>query len=90
MDAAEKGNTPFSREIPVFASTLAIYIYLLFYLPSGVAHLWETLRDLFEKPDQWRFENGQDIVALFMRLGWESTAILVPAFVLMASFGISA
>ena len=90
MDAAEKGNTPFSREIPVFASTLAIYIYLLFYLPSGVAHLWETLRDLFEKPDQWRFENGQDIVALFMRLGWESTAILVPAFVLMASFGIGA
>lgn len=90
MEAAEKGNTPFSREIPVFASTLAIYIYLLFYLPSGVAHLWETLRDLFEKPDQWRFENGQDIVALFVRLGWESTAVIVPAFVLMASFGIGA
>jgi flagellar biosynthesis protein FlhB len=90
MEAAEKGNTPFSREIPVFASTLAIYIYLLFYLPSGVAHLWETLRDLFEKPDQWRFENGQDIVALFMRLGWESTAIIVPAFILMGAFGIGA
>jgi flagellar biosynthesis protein FlhB len=89
-EAAEKGNTPFSREIPVFASTLAIYIYLLFYLPSGVAHLWETLRDLFEKPDQWRFENGQDIVALFMRLGWESTAIIVPAFILMGTFGIGA
>ena len=89
-EAAEKGNTPFSREIPVFASTLAIYIYLLFYLPSGVAHLWETLRDLFEKPDQWRFENGQDIVALLMRLGWESTAIIVPAFILMGTFGIGA
>ncbi|MBX9456620.1 MAG: flagellar biosynthesis protein FlhB [Rhizobium sp.] len=89
-EAAEKGNTPFSREVPVFASTLAIYIYLLFYLPSGVAHLWETLRDLFEKPDQWRFENGQDIVALFIRLGWESSAVLLPAFVLMASFGIGA
>lgn len=89
-DAAEKGNTPFSREIPVFASTLAIYIYLLFYLPSGVAHLWETLRDLFEKPDQWRFENGQDITALFVRLGWESTSVIVPAFILMGSFGIIA
>jgi flagellar biosynthetic protein FlhB len=89
-EAAEKGNTPFSREIPVFASTLAIYVYLLFYLPSGVAHLWETLRDLFEKPDQWRFENGQDIVALFVRLGWESTAIILPAFVLMATFGVGA
>jgi flagellar biosynthesis protein FlhB len=90
MEAAEKGNTPFSREIPVFASTLAIYIYLLFYLPSGVAHLWETLRDLFEKPDQWRFENGQDVVALFVRLGWESTAIIVPAFILMGTFGLGA
>lgn len=89
-EAAEKGNVPFSREVTVFASTLAIYIYLLFYLPAGVAHLWETLRDLFEKPDQWRFENGQDIVALFVRLGWESSALVVPAFVLMAMFGVGA
>ena len=89
-EAAEKGNTPFSREVTVFASTIAIYIYLLFYVPSGVAHLWETLRDLFEKPDQWRFENGQDIVALFIRLGWESSAIVLPAFILMASFGMAA
>lgn len=89
-EAAEKGNVPFSREITVFASTLAIYIYLLFYLPSGVAHLWETLRDLFEKPDQWRFENGQDVVALFIRLGWESSAVVAPAFILMALFGVGA
>lgn len=89
-EAAEKGNTPFSREIPVFASSLAIYVYVIFYLPAGVAQLWETLRDLFEKPDQWRFENGQDIVALFIRLGWESGAIIVPAFVLMGAFGIVA
>ncbi|UVC09928.1 flagellar biosynthesis protein FlhB [Rhizobium sp. TH2] len=89
-EAAEKGNVPFSREVTVFASTLAIYIYLLFYLPAGVAHLWETLRDLFEKPDQWRFENGQDIVALFVRLGWESSALVAPAFVLMAMFGVAA
>jgi flagellar biosynthesis protein FlhB len=89
-DAAEKGNTPFSREVTVFASTVAIYIYLLFYVPAGVAHLWETLRDLFEKPDQWRFENGQDVVALFVRLGWESTSIILPAFILMATFGVAA
>ncbi|RYE52402.1 MAG: flagellar biosynthesis protein FlhB, partial [Rhizobiaceae bacterium] len=89
-EAAEKGNTPFSREIPVFASTVAIYIYLLFYVPSGVAHLWESLRDLFEKPDQWRFENGQDVVALFIRLGWDTTSVVFPAFILMASFGIGA
>jgi flagellar biosynthetic protein FlhB len=87
-EAAEKGNVPFSREVTVFASTLGIYIYLIFYLPSGVAHLWDTLRSLFEKPDQWRFDTGPDVVALFMRLGWESTAIVAPAFILMAAFGV--
>jgi flagellar biosynthetic protein FlhB len=88
-DAAEKGNVPFSREITVFASTLGIYVYLLFYLPSGVARLWDSLRDLFDKPDQWRFDNGPDIVALFMRLAWDSSAIVFPAFILMAAFGVA-
>jgi flagellar biosynthetic protein FlhB len=88
LEAAEKGNVPFSREVTVFASTLGIYIYLLFYLPSGVGHLWDTLRALFEKPEQWRFNSGPDIVALFMRLGWESTSVVAPAFILMATFGI--
>lgn len=88
-EAAEKGNVAFSREITVFASTLGIYVYLIFYLPAGMAHLWETLRDLFEKPDQWRYDNGPDIVALFIRLAWDSSAVVVPAFVLMAGFGIA-
>ena len=35
-DAMEKGNTPFSREITIFASTLAIYLFLVFFmLASG-------------------------------------------------------
>jgi flagellar biosynthetic protein FlhB len=89
-DAAEKGNVPFSREVTVFASTLGIYVYLLFYLPAGVAHLWEILKDLFEKPDQWQINNGSDVVALFMRLGWEASAMVVPAFILMAIFGVGA
>jgi flagellar biosynthetic protein FlhB len=87
-DAAEKGNVPFSREVTVFASTLGIYVYLIFYLPPGIARLWDSLRDLFDKPDQWRFDNGPDIVALFMRLAWDSSAVVVPAFILMASFGV--
>jgi flagellar biosynthesis protein FlhB len=87
-EAAEKGNVPFSREVTVFASTLGIYIYLIFYLPSGVASLWDTLRSVFEKPDQWRFDTGPDVVALFLRLGWESTAIVAPAFILMAAIGV--
>ena len=47
-DAMEKGNTPFSREITIFASTLAIYLFLVFFLPGGLARMNETLRDFFE------------------------------------------
>jgi flagellar biosynthetic protein FlhB len=89
-EAAEKGNVPFSREITVFASTLGIYVYFVFFLPNGVAKLWDTLRGVFEKPEQWRFETGTDIVALFGRVFWESAAIVTPAFILMAAFGIAA
>jgi flagellar biosynthesis protein FlhB len=89
-EAAEKGNVPFSREVTVFASTLGIYCYLIFYLPSGVAQLWDTLRGVFEKPEQWRFDNGPDVVALFKRLAWEASAIVAPAFILMALFSVGA
>jgi flagellar biosynthetic protein FlhB len=89
-EAAEKGNVPFSREITVFASTLGIYVYFVFFLPSGVSKLWDTLRAVFEKPEQWRFETGTDIVALFGRVFWESAAIVTPAFILMAAFGVAA
>jgi len=88
-EAAEKGNVPFSREITVFSSTLGIYIYFVFYLPAGIAKLWDTLIGVFEKPEQWRFDNGQDIVALFGRIFWESSAVVVPAFILMATFGVA-
>ncbi len=87
-DAAEKGNVPFSREITVFASTMAIYVYLIFYLPSGVSHVTEVLRDIFEHPEQWHFETSPDVVALFVRLGWEAGVLVLPAFILMMAFGL--
>ena len=53
-DAAEKGNVPFSREAPLFASALAFY-RLFGILPAGRRRQQdgETLQDLFEQPDQW-------------------------------------
>ena len=88
MDAAEKGNVPFSREVTVFASTLAIYVYLIFYLPDGISHMMDVLRDLFEHPEQWRFESAPDVLALFIRLGSESASLVAPALILMMVFGL--
>ncbi|TCL75600.1 flagellar biosynthesis protein FlhB [Rhizobium sp. BK251] len=89
-DAAEKGNVPFSREAPIFASTAAIFLYLLFFAPNGVSHMGEILRDLFEQPDQWKLETGPDVISLFVRLGWAMAALLGPAFILFIIFGLGA
>ncbi|MCM2396098.1 flagellar biosynthesis protein FlhB [Rhizobium sp. S95] len=87
-DAVEKGNTPSSREVPIFASSLAFYIYLVFFVPSGVARLGESLRDLFEQPDQWKISTSTDVVSLFTHLGWEMSALFLPAAVLFLLFGV--
>ncbi len=89
-DAAEKGNTPFAREVPVFASTVAIYIFLVFFLPGGIMRVAESLRDLFEQPEAWDLETSTDVVALFRHLGWEAGAMLLPVLVMMMLFGIAA
>ena len=87
-DAAEKGNIPFSREVTVFASSVAFYIYLVFFVPSGIARITETLKDLFEQPDQWQIETGPDVFSLITHLGWEMGTLLLPAFALFFAFGI--
>lgn len=87
-DAMDKGNVPVSREVAIFASSLAFYIYLVFFVPDGVARLGETLRDLFEQPDQWHITSASDVVSLFVHLGWSAAALLVPVMSLFIFAGL--
>ncbi len=87
-EAAEKGNVPVSREVTLFASILAFYIFLVFFLPSSAARLGETLKDLFEQPDQWTLENSSDMVSISSHLGWAMAAFLAPAMLLFIIFGL--
>lgn len=87
-DAAEKGNVPFSREVTVFASALAVYVYLVFFLPTRLAQMSESLRDMFEQMDQWRLENAPDVVSMFTHVAWAASAVLAPIFILLLTFGI--
>ncbi|WP_099863953.1 flagellar biosynthesis protein FlhB [Pararhizobium haloflavum] len=89
-DAMEKGNIPFSREVPIFASALAILVFFVFFLPMGAKSLTGSLVDIFEKPEELRLTTGQDAVYLFHHLFFETSAVLLPAFALMMAFGIAA
>lgn len=87
-EAAEKGNVPVSREVPLFASMLAFYVYLVFFLPSGFAQISQVLKDLFDRPEQWHMENTQDMVSLGVHLGWAMASFLSPAMILFILFGL--
>ena len=89
-DAIDKGNVPVSREVAAFASALALYIYIVFFMPDGIIHLGETLKDLFEQPDQWRLGTAPDVVSLFVHLGWSAAGLLVPVFALFIVAGLIA
>ncbi|MFD1744817.1 flagellar biosynthesis protein FlhB [Rhizobium helianthi] len=89
-DAAEKGNVPFSKEVTIFASSLAFYFYLVFFLPSRTAQLGESLKDIIEQPDQWPLENASDLLSISVRLGWDVAGFLLPAMIMFCLFGLVA
>ena len=88
-DALEKGNTPFSQEVTLFATSVAILVYLIFFAPSAAGRLAFSLKDIFEKSDEWQLNNGADALALFRQLFFEMGTVLIPAFVLLMLFGIA-
>ncbi|MFJ6327447.1 MULTISPECIES: flagellar biosynthesis protein FlhB [unclassified Rhizobium] len=89
-ETQEKGNVPHSKEATLFATMLATVIYVTFFLPARMGRMGEVLRDLFEKPDQWKLETGPDAISLFIRLGWEVANMVLPAMVLFMTFGVGA
>lgn len=87
-DAAQKGNVPFSKEVTLFASSLAFYCFMLFFVPSSIGKLAESLKDILEKPDQWQIENASDVVSLAVHLSWVVAAFLLPVMVMFTIFGL--
>jgi flagellar biosynthesis protein FlhB len=84
----EKGNTPFSREATLFAAALAVYVYLIFFLPTGLLRLGESLKDFFGQADQWRIETGPDVTSIFAFIARAAAGVIVPAFLLLMIFGL--
>ncbi len=87
-DAIEKGNTPFSREVTMFASVVATYIFIVFFLPQGFSTVAESLKDIFEQPEAWRIDTATDVVALVSHLLWKASALMTPFFTLLIVFGV--
>lgn len=88
-DAAEKGNVPFSREVPIFASALAFYCYLVFFVPDGVGEIATTMKDLFSQPEQWSLSSRPDAVSLLSHIILAIAYLVMPALLMFIVFGLT-
>ena len=85
-DAMEKGNLPFSREAPIFASFLAFVTFALFFAYDAILHLATFLATFLERPNEWRLETELDAISLYQVVFFEiARAILVVMSLLVAA-----
>src|SRR4051812_16706079 len=89
-DAIEKGSVAFSREGTLFASLGPILLSLSFFAAGPAIGLAETLRLFLDKPSEFAFEKGSDIIPLL----WEVVALAgkfaLPFILLLAGAGLAA
>ncbi len=83
-----EGQYPASTEASLFASSLAFYVYLVFFAPDGAKRLGESLKDVIERPEQWRLNTAGDLVSLGLHLAKEAGALLLPAAIMFIIFGL--
>ncbi|GHC64653.1 flagellar biosynthesis protein FlhB [Limoniibacter endophyticus] len=89
-DALEKGQTPFSKELPAFASLLAILVFFVFFMSGNVFSLTEFMQSLIERPEEWSLATDQDAEALYRGVVMQIAAAVAAPLILLASFSLCA
>ncbi len=88
-DSVEKGQTPFSKETPLFASFVAILLFVFFFAYGTAIQLGEFLATFLEKPDDWLLNNNADAIGLSQMVFMEIARALVVIFAMMMVFGLA-
>jgi flagellar biosynthetic protein FlhB len=89
-DAIEKGNIPFSREAPMFASILGILLVLAFVARGTTKALTEKLSLFVNRPEDFRLDSGADAVALIHAVALEVGQFLIPTIAILAGCSLAA
>ncbi|MCR4268340.1 flagellar biosynthesis protein FlhB [Nitratireductor sp. ZSWI3] len=89
-DSVEKGQLPFSREAPVFASFLAMLAFALFFAQDSAVRLGSFLSIFLERADGWKLETQADAVAIYQLVFIEIAKVVGILMVLLVAGGISA
>ncbi|MGO4707433.1 flagellar biosynthesis protein FlhB [Microvirga sp. 2MCAF38] len=88
-DAIEKGNIPFSKEAPIFASIIGMLIVLSFVATQSVSTLTEKLALFIDHPRSFSLQSGADATLLFQALALEIGRFLTPIITILAACGLA-
>lgn len=89
-DALNKGQTPYSREAPAFASLLAILAVLGLVAADATADLVRVLARFLDNSADLRLEEGTDATALALKLYSATAIFLLPIVSVLAAAGVAA
>jgi flagellar biosynthetic protein FlhB len=83
-DALEKGNIPFSREAPMFASFIGFLLVLAFNAKSGVQSLSSKLSIFIDRAHDFHLDSSTDANTLIFAIASEVGLFLMPIVLLLA------
>ncbi|KQO63967.1 flagellar biosynthesis protein FlhB [Methylobacterium sp. Leaf88] len=87
-EAVEKGNVPFSREAPIFASILGLFIALSFVVRDAVTPLMQALAPFFDHPRDFALENNQDVARILEGTAMAAARFLIPVVLILGLCGL--
>ncbi|MBF9235659.1 flagellar biosynthesis protein FlhB [Microvirga alba] len=87
-DAIEKGNIPFSKEAPIFASIVGMLIIIAFLTEKGVKSLAERLALFIDHPKDFSLNNGTDAIILLQSLALEIGHFILPIIAVLTTCGL--
>ena len=89
-DALKKGQTPFSREAPTFASLLGLLVVFGILVADQTRKFVAFLAQLHDKAGEVDLRAGADASSLFLEVYRASALYIIPIVILLAIFGVIA
>ncbi len=89
-DSIDKGQLPFSKEAPVFASFLAILTFTIFFAQDSAVRLGSFLSIFLERADGWSLETRSDAMAIYQLVFMEIAKVVGIVMLLLVAAGVAA
>jgi flagellar biosynthetic protein FlhB len=89
-DSMDKGQVPFSREAPMFASFAAILIFAVFFANDTIVRLANFLAGFLENPAAWPLATERDAISLYTAVFMEIGRAVGVMLFLLVGFGLAA